>query len=243
MMAGPNSPTFCWDHLPLHWQMPRADKFALVALLQAIRPKVAVEIGTYRGGSLQLISQFSESVHSIDINRDSQEALRGRFSNVTFHIGSSPELLPGLLREAEEELEFVLVDGDHSAQGVGADLAALLRHVPKRPLWIACHDSFNPECRRGMLSAEWEANPHVTYVELDFVGGVFHRRPFDTAKTRSMWGGLCLAHLSPESRTGALKVHQSQDGLFRWTYFASRHLWVERRKAILRRLLGRRSSS
>ncbi len=33
------------------------------------------------------------------------------------------------------------------------------------------HDSFNPECRRGMQEADWEKSPYVKWVDFDFVPG------------------------------------------------------------------------
>ena len=32
---------------------------------------------------------------------------------------------------------------------------------------VILHDSFNPECREGMRTANWAANPQVHAVELD----------------------------------------------------------------------------
>ena len=38
-------------------------------------------------------------------------------------------------------------------------------------MFIAVHDSGNPECRRGISSASWASSPYVHSVELDFVPG------------------------------------------------------------------------
>lgn len=239
-MNDPNFPTFAFDQLPLHWQMPRADKFALVSLLENIRPKVSIEVGTYKGGSLQVLSRFSERVHSVDINADSQKKLVALFENVDFHIGDSSRLLPLIMDKAGEDLGFALIDGDHSERGVMADLSALLKIRPKRSLWILCHDSFNPKCRRGMLRTDWAANPHVQFVEIDFVSGVFHQHAFDTARAKSMWGGLCVAHLTPKRRVGELRVRQSQQSLFAAAYLRSRHFWLEPCRLLIQSILRRR---
>jgi len=46
------------DH-PLAWQMNPAEQAMMIYLLERLRPKVAIEIGTRFGGSLQVIAQYS----------------------------------------------------------------------------------------------------------------------------------------------------------------------------------------
>lgn len=227
MMNDPNAPTFAYDDLPLHWQMPRADKFALEGLLRTIRPEVAVEIGTYQGGSLQILSKYSGHVHSLDINAESQRALAGRFNNVTFHVGDSSKMLPEVLGKIGGGWSFALVDGNHSRKGVRADLGHLLAERPEVRRWIVCHDSFNPGCRRGILEAPWRTNSHVRFLEVDFVSGVFHRRAYDTGRAGSMWGGLAVAVLEGEEGSGPPEIRQSQRVVFETMRLRSRHFWLE----------------
>src|SRR5713226_3864637 len=154
----PSSPTFLFDDLPLHWQMTRCEKYALASVVEAANPDVAIEIGTYRGGSLQIISKKARKVYSIDTSPDCAERLGSHFANVEFLTGDSKQLLPGLLdrlRDANESLGFVLIDGDHSVVGVKSDINAVLRYAPNRPLFIVFHDSFHPSCREGILAADW----------------------------------------------------------------------------------------
>ena len=54
--------------LQIEWQMSRAEKYCFIHLLQHLKPETAIEIGTYIGGSLQVISKFSKQVYSIDIS-------------------------------------------------------------------------------------------------------------------------------------------------------------------------------
>ncbi len=51
-----------------NWQMNNSEKLALTSLLYRHHPYCSIEIGTYKGGSLSLISQFSQLVFSIDID-------------------------------------------------------------------------------------------------------------------------------------------------------------------------------
>ena len=226
IVSTPNTPTFRFDDLPLHWQMTRWEKYALAGILEAARPPVAVEIGTYRGGSLQVIAQHSTKAYAIDISPACKEDLGGHFPNVEFLIGDSRTLLPDLLEGISargEELGFILIDGDHSTEGVRFDIDAVLRYVPLRPLYVVFHDSFHPPCREGILTASWQACRHVHYVEVDFVPGVFHHDAFDTAPARSMFGGLAVALMLPEERREPLVVHQCQKGLFDAVLPHSRH--------------------
>jgi len=250
LTSSPNGPTFLFDSLPLHWQMTRCEKYAFATLLQIANAEVAIEIGTYQGGSLQLVSQHAKKVYSLDINPSCREDLGPKFGNVEFLTGDSKQLIAGVLeniRAANQQLGFVLIDGDHTTDGVRNDINAVLQHVPTRPVYVVFHDSFHPQCRAGILQADWKACPYVHFIEVDYIPGVFHHRKFDTAEAGSMYGGLAVALLLPEVRTEPLTVHQSQQGLFDVVYESSCHKsqkvatpsgWLQKTK---RQLLGRRA--
>lgn len=183
-----------------HWQMSHAERLAMAQLLRRLQPKLAVEVGTYRGGSLSLIARESGWVYSIDIDPEIPVKFASH-GNVTFITESSVTSLPALLARLEREsapLEFVLIDGDHSREGVRRDLDALLAYRPTRDVWVMMHDSFNPECRAGMLAANWAAARHVAFADLDFIHGkvVQQGGPFDG----ELWGGLSLVRLTPEEQ-------------------------------------------
>lgn len=195
------------DCLCENWQMHDSERLALTGLLARHQPHCSVEVGTYHGGSLSLISQYSKMVFSIDIDKSIPS--RFRFPNVTFLTGFSHMILPHLFRELDSAgvaLEFMLIDGDHSAAGVKRDIACLLTYVPKKPLFVALHDSFNPECRQGMLEAGWETSPYCHWVDLDFVPGKLGGR--------QLWGGIAVAHFLPEVRKGALQIDRTAEEMF-----------------------------
>lgn len=224
--SNPNEPTFQFDDLPLHWQMTRCEKYAFAALLDVAKPDVAIEIGTYKGGSLQVISQKARQVYSLDISPDCESTLGPLFDNVEFLTGNSQEMLPPLLNRLAEEqqsLGFVLIDGDHSTEGVRQDINAVLQYRPIRPLYVVFHDSFHPPCREGILAADWQQCPWVHFVEVDYIPGVYHYEAFDLAQPRSMYGGLSVALMKPEERDHDLVIHQSQRGLFDTVYERSCH--------------------
>ena len=196
------------------WQMSASERLALTAVLSRHRPKCGIEVGTYRGGSLSLLSQFCDAVFSIDIDPKVAENF-GYFQNVAFLTGNSSAILPSLLAEldrADMPPEFVLIDGDHSPEGIKRDVGCLLDYTPKRPLFVVMHDSFNPACRRGMLEAGWGRSPYLQWIDLDFVPGriVEHGGP----PWGQMRGGLALAYFTPARRRAEVPLRQSGRRLF-----------------------------
>jgi 23S rRNA U2552 (ribose-2'-O)-methylase RlmE/FtsJ len=210
----------------LHSQMTTCEQIALLHILATLRPQRAIEIGTYQGGSLQILAHFCKHVESIDIDPSIPNALSHRFSNVTFHVGSSFDRMPSALREAvhsHEPVDFVLIDGDHSTEGVRRDINALLSVPPACEMVVLMHDAFNPDCRSGIVSANWQLCPNVHEVEIDYIPGVYHQQAYDTAASRTMWGGFACALLKPQRRQGDLVISQRQQGLFEAVLKQSSH--------------------
>lgn len=192
--------------LTKEWQMSDSERLGIAAVLNRLKPKCAIEIGTYRGGSLSLIAQYVDVVFSIDIDSSIPEKYK-QFTNVSFFTGPSQVILPTLLQElnnAEIPVEFILIDDDHSAAGVKRDIEIILDYVPKKPLIVMMHGGFNPECRRGMLEADWQKSPYVQYIDIDFIPGrvVEHGGGNDG----EMWGGLAIAYFSSAKRVGKVDV-------------------------------------
>ncbi len=178
------------------WQMGFGERAALVGLLSEIRPKVAIEIGTAEGGSLRRIAHHSERVLSFDL-LEPDPALR-ELPNVEFFVGDSHRLLPEQLAKLSAEgtqVDFVLVDGDHSAGGVAKDMRDLLDSPAAGNAVIVMHDTMNEEVRRGLEEVEYASWPHVRYVELDFVAGFLFRGVLEG----ELWGGLGLVVLDAQA--------------------------------------------
>jgi hypothetical protein len=170
-------------------QMSFGERAAVEGLLGQLRPGLAVEIGTAEGGSLRRICGHAAEVHSIDV---SHEPLGEAPGNATLHAGPSAQLLPGLLESFATDgrtIDFALVDGDHSFEGVAGDLGALLASSAARRTVILVHDSMNAEVRAGIESVGLDSHRHVVYFELDFVPGYVYRIG---AAANTAWGGLAL---------------------------------------------------
>ena len=131
--------------------MAPGERAAVEGVLRLLQPSLSVEIGTARGGSLQAISLASHEVHSFDLHRH-WSLTSERFPNVVFHTGDSHEQLPRLLDElsaSDRNVDFALVDGDHSAQGVKRDLEDLLASPSVGRSVILLHDTLNRRVRTG----------------------------------------------------------------------------------------------
>jgi hypothetical protein len=234
------SPEIFFPEFPLAWEMSTAEQFILNGMLSRLRPEVAIEIGTHFGGSLQVLDAFCGQVHSIDSDPAVQAKLAPRFPRVHFHTGVSRVMIPAVLAEiqrAGRNLEFILLDGDHSAKGVQADIKALLLHRPRSTLHIVMHDSFNPDCRRGMRMIPWNDFPHVHAVDLDLVTGNFHATAQGGAFARSMWGGVGLVVLKPEPRSGSIAVNSPGEALHQIVFRQSaHHIWNKVARRIRRSL-------
>lgn len=202
------------DYYLEEWCMTEAERCTLIMLLNKIRPECSIEIGTYRGGSLSALSRFSKKVYALDIDPGCSKRLGEKFGNVEFITGPSQETLPPLLEQLLQTgvgLEFVLVDGDHSRNGIKRDIENLLAFRPNRTLYVIIHDSFNPECRQGMLEADWAGSPYVHFVEIDFVPGHFPSHP---DYYRQMWCGFALVLFFPKERKKLLKINSNEELLF-----------------------------
>jgi cephalosporin hydroxylase len=181
-------------------QMSFGERAALEGVLAQVRPQVAIEIGTAEGGNLRRIAAYSRRVHSIDV--DHGPVGGDRPANVELHTGSSADVLPSLLATLSrngEAVDFVLVDGDHSYEGVRRDIELLLGAPCLARSVILVHDTMNPEVRAGVESVSIADHPTVVYYELDFVTGYVYRK----GVARDMaWGGLALVLTDRERRGG-----------------------------------------
>ncbi len=103
------------------------------------------------------------------------------------------------------------------------DIENLLHIIrPTLPLYVLLHDSISPECRQGVIEANWGANPYVNFVELDFVMGRFE-------PNYRMTYGFALALLLPFKRNGNLIIHEDRALknriLLRYSIHRPKKLW------------------
>ena len=193
---------------PSPWQMTFGERAALEGVLSQLRPQLAIEIGTAEGGSLERVAHHSGHVHSFDLVRP--ELPIAGLDNVTLHTGDSHALLPQLLERLAADganVDFVLVDGDHSAEGVERDVRDLLASDAIRRSVILLHDTLIDEVRAGLKRVDYAREPKVVHTDLDFVGGHLSR---DGSFHHQLWGGLGLLVVDVEGR----RPGASDDGRF-----------------------------
>jgi 23S rRNA U2552 (ribose-2'-O)-methylase RlmE/FtsJ len=157
--------------------MSTREKFGLIGLLHCLKPKKVLELGYHRGGATKWLSNFSEQVISVDVNEFVSNA-PNLFHNV--EAWNCPTL-EAASRIKKENLFFdlAIIDADHSSKAVSADIKGIISHSDI----ILMHDSFNPDCRQGMIDALKNQKTHAYY--LDFIPSM--------SKNDGLWGGLAIA--------------------------------------------------
>lgn len=172
------------------WQMTLGERAAMEGVLAQRKPRRAIGIGTAGGRSLRRIAAHAEEVHSFDLVPP--RAAVEEMPNVTLHTGDSHQLLPETLERFAEEsrnVDFVLVDGDHSADGVRRDLDDLLSSPAVADTVILVYNVTNEQVRSGVDAVRYAAYPKVAHVNLDFVPGYMSREP---ERRHELRGGLGL---------------------------------------------------
>lgn len=196
------------------WQMSQAEKASILYLLNKL-PKlsVAIEVGSYKGGFLQVLAKYFKTVYSCDIDH-SNIVNKEQYENVVFVEGDSEETLPRLieqLNQSEETVNFILIDGDHSYDAVLNDINNALQYLPKGDLILLIHDSWYDGTREAINHANWKDNPYVQYIEKDFAVGDMM---YSYAEGNIFVGGLALAVFSTNKRRGDIEIKQTHDYMY-----------------------------
>jgi Methyltransferase domain len=207
------------------WQMSLGERAAVEGLLTQLKPDLAIEIGSMEGASLRRIAAHAKEVHSFDLNPPTLAVPE----NVTLHTGDSHELLPAFLAELTEEgrnVDFVMVDGDHSSEGVRRDLEDLLNSRALRRTVILIHDTANELVRSGVDAVHFPAWPKVAHVELDFVPGQLFSEP---ALRNELWCGLGLVVVD------ASRLAYQNGAVYQQRYYPAASLLADARDLVLAR--------
>jgi hypothetical protein len=170
--------------------MSYGERTVIEGMLAMLKPHLAVEVGRAEGGSLRRLAAYSEKVISLDV----VEAAGGvaDLSNVTAMTGDSHELLPRVLNGLAQDgqnVDFALVDGDHSAVGVCTDIRDLLNSSAVTHTVILAHDTLNEEVRQGMMEVDYDEYQKVAWVDFDFIPGYVAQM---SERLGECWGGFGL---------------------------------------------------
>ncbi len=181
--------------------MSYGERAALEGLLEVLKPSLSLEIGRAEGGSLRRISAHSGQVVSFDLVEPVDQL--AALANVEVMVGDSHRQLPERLAELARDgrdVAFVLIDGDHSTDGVRADMIDLLESDAVTECVVLAHDSLNEDVRRGLDSVPYENYQKVAFVDLDFVPG-FVAKP--EAVLGQCWGGLGVVVIDASGSFGS----------------------------------------
>lgn len=176
-----------YDNTPL-WQMAPYERASLLYVINKIEQNTknkitAVEIGSYCGGFTKELLKHFDNVFSIDIDHSKIP------KNIAYHPclkqieGDSSKVLKSVL--SIRLVDFILVDGDHSYNGVKNDLEAIAKSLPptSSPL-IFVHDAAYPDSRKALQ--EFKEKYTKYEVDLNFAPGL----PFGETKV----GGLAFIY-------------------------------------------------
>lgn len=184
------------------WQMSPQERASILLILRRLEySTTAIEIGCYTGGFLRQLVATHQHVFSIDLDHKLIDKNNRNFSLVSWFTGDSKEQIPIALTSATLPISFMLIDGDHSYNGVSTDLYKCLEYIPTTECIILVHDSWYGPSRKALLDFPFYNYKHVHFVDLDYCTGTF---------ANNDWvGGLALIHLLPNPRIGQLEIRQS----------------------------------
>lgn len=196
---------------PVLWQMSPAERASFFYILDKTPNKsLAVEVGTYFGGSLQHLSTRFDQVISCDIDHRN---VIGKYPNAELVTGNSKQTLPVLvdrLNREKADVGLFLIDANHEYSYVLSDLNAILDYKPTSQTVILIHDSWYPPSRQAICACtKLKENPYVHFVDTDFCKGVL------IDNTYTLIGGFCLVIMKSEPRQGNLVIQQSSDYTYR----------------------------
>lgn len=191
-----------------HWEMENHERAIFHYLLNEIKPKISLEIGSRSGGSIQFLCSISEKVYCIDCDHEIEQRLTDKgLKNIEFHIGDSKEILKNFL-SLHELPTFIHIDGDHTEKGAFQDLDTVLSITPQKTTYVLMHDTFNPEVRKGINNVDFNSKEHLSFADLDFAPGILHKRKVVKGQ---IWGGFSLFILDPTKRTSELDIKNEFD--------------------------------
>jgi cephalosporin hydroxylase len=201
---------FCYSNSPL-WQMSPAERICFDYICESSEGVLAVEIGSYCGGSLNHLARAHKKVYSVDIDHKNLVSIP---PNVHLFTGDSRRILPNLIRDFNRdqvEVSLFHIDGNHEYEYVLSDLNNVLKYKPVSQygvVYILLHDSWYKPTRQAIIDSDVTKNLNVHFVDTDFCNGVF-------IDDKKLMGGLALIEMRFEERTEDLVIKQSSDLTYR----------------------------
>jgi hypothetical protein len=129
------------------WQMSPSERMAMFYIFNKMpMRRTAIEIGSFKGGFTKVLSEHFKRVISIDIDH-SNIVDKEAYNNVTWLTGTSAEWLS--IMAFNVDVDFILVDGDHTYESVFIDLDLILYHLKSSAL-VLVHDAEYSESKKAL---------------------------------------------------------------------------------------------
>lgn len=160
------------------------ERVFLYSLVYSIGPRWSLEIGTYEGGSAEIISgalddlQLGGRLISMDPNPGQISIDRESVShNTVFIEGYFPRDIAKVIPPGAEKFDFAFVDGDHRYEGVFGDLRALgaiLNGGAPVLLHDAYHDGVDRAIRDAVKAGWYSDGGRLGRVRNDLIPGALY---------------------------------------------------------------------
>jgi len=185
-------------------QMSPTEAELLYALVMALAPERALEIGRARGGSTFIIASALRSLGTgklVSVDPDNlpehriEKGLRARLSPwVCFVDGYAPFILPDAEKFAEGKFNFALIDADHSYEACKRDILGIIPHLSPGA-HILLHDAHYGGVRDAVAYA-------LAHLPLHDGGSLVQERNSDLVHNSynaepSYYGGFRLLQYTP----------------------------------------------
>jgi len=173
--------------------MSMGERVVLYALVYGLRPDRVLEIGTFRGGSSMIISAALDDVGSgnlvcVDpvpqVAPDNWAQIEHR---ATMLAGPSPAILDQATAAAGGRFDFALIDGDHSYDGVIADIEGTLPLMAD-DAHILFHDAHYFEVAEALVET-LTRHPDVL-IDCGMISTEQTQDPASGGERPVIWGGL-----------------------------------------------------
>ena len=166
----PYFPLFLKKNIQLKTFQIKSEMIEFLNLINGIKPKTVLEIGTAMGGTLFLLSRFSSSkakLISVDLLTDNissrnisfYKAIARRRQKIVFLRGDSHNLLTYQRIKKnlkKRKVDLLFIDGDHSYQGVKNDFK-MYKTLVKSGAIICFHDIVPGETKKvGGVPEFWK---------------------------------------------------------------------------------------
>lgn len=178
-------------------EMLKPERVLLYALVYGRRPKCCLEIGTFRGGSSVIICAAMDDAGCgrlvcVDpaprLDDATWQAIQHR---AILFDQPSPQVLTKAAQAVADKFDFVLIDGDHSYQGVLNDVEGVLPLLADEA-YLLFHDSHYVEVRQAIETA---LKRHSKQLMDCGLLSVEHKPPGELSPIDGQpitWGGLRL---------------------------------------------------